>query len=128
MNRVLLTSTLALALAPFLNAQPPSGPPTSAVLTTLTARPDVERSRILKVLPEEVRATVKMYLDGKIQQWYARSDGKGVVFILNCGSVEEAKGLMESLPLGKARLATFEFTALGPLTPLRLLLTETPPR
>ncbi len=35
---------------------------------------------------------------------------------------------MESLPLGKARLATFEFTALGPLTPLRLLLTETPPR
>ncbi len=91
MTRVLLTSTLTLALAPFLNAQPPSGPPTSAVLTTLTVRPDVERSRIMNVLPEEVRATVKMYLDGKIQQWYARSDGKGVVFILNCGSVEEAK-------------------------------------
>jgi hypothetical protein len=65
-----------------------------------------------------------MYLDGKIQQWYARSDGKGVVFIMNCTTVAEAKALTDTLPLSKNSLANFEYTALGPLTPLRMLLTE----
>lgn len=101
-----------------------SSSPTTAVLTTLTVKPDVERAQIMKVMPEEVRVTVKMYLDGKIQQWYARSDGKGVVFILNCATVAEAKALTDTLPLSKNNLATFEYTALGPLTPLRMLIAE----
>jgi hypothetical protein len=84
----------------------------------------------MKVMPAEVRETVKLYLDGKIQQWYARSDGKGVVFILNCSSVAEAKALTDMLPLSKNKLADFEYVPLGPLTPLRFLLAEptTPPR
>ena len=111
-----------------LFAQTPATPVTNAVLATLTLRPDKERSEALKALPEEVRATVKLYLDGKIQQWYSRSDGKGVVFILNCSSVTEAKSLMDSLPLSKAGLATFDFLALGPLNPLRVLISEAPQR
>ena len=67
-------------------------------------------------------ATVKMYLDGKIQQWYSRSDGRGVVFILNATSVADAKALTDQLPLSKANLATFEYTALSPLGPLRMLI------
>ncbi|MBI3490577.1 MAG: hypothetical protein HY047_02080 [Acidobacteria bacterium] len=78
----------------------------------------------MKVMPNEVRDTVKLYLDGKIQQWYARSDGRGVVFILNCATVAEAKALMDGLPLAKANLVTFDYIALGPLTPLRMLITE----
>ena len=42
-------------------------------------------------MPDEVRATLKLYLDGKIQQWYSRSDGRGVIFILNCTTAAEAK-------------------------------------
>jgi hypothetical protein len=76
------------------------------------------------VMPEEVRETVKLYLDGKIQQWYARSDGRGVVFIMNCGTVDEARALMESLPLAKAKLVNLDYTPMGPLTPLRLLVSE----
>jgi hypothetical protein len=83
---------------------------------------DVDRAQIMKVMPEEVRATVKMYLDGKIQQWYSRSDGRGVVFILNATSVADAKALTDQLPLSKANLATFEYTALSPLGPLRMLI------
>jgi hypothetical protein len=73
-------------------------------------------------MPEEVRATVKLYLDGKIQQWYARADGRGVMFIFNCSSVAEAKAITDEMPLVKGHFATFEFTALTPLTPLRFLM------
>ena len=42
--------------------------------------------------------------------------------LLNVTTVAEAKTLMEALPLSKAGLATFEYTALTPLSPLRLLI------
>jgi|SRR5262245_14753633 len=103
-------------------AQPPAPTPTTAVLVNLTIKPDADRAQVLKVLPEEVRATVKLYLDGRIQQWYARSDGRGVVFIMNSTDVAAAKAFTDELPLSKANLADFEFTALGPLAPLRILM------
>jgi hypothetical protein len=117
------TAAVILAASP-LFAQTPAPAPTTAVLTTLTIKAGVERPALMKVMPDEVRDTVKMYLDGKIQQWWARADGKGVVFVLNCATVAEAKALTDTLPLSKASFASFEYTALTPLTPLRLLLTE----
>ena len=77
---------------------------------------------LTKTMPAEVRATVQLYLDGKIQQWFARADGKGVVFLLNCKTADEAKAITDTLPLVKGKLASFEFMALGPLTPLRILI------
>jgi len=105
-------------------AQTPAASPTTGVLTTLTVKPTVERPQLMKVMPDEVRETVKLYLDGKIQQWWARADGKGVVFVLNAATVADAKALTDTLPLSKANMATFEYVALTPLTPLRLLLTK----
>jgi hypothetical protein len=71
--------------------------------------------------PLEVPQTVRLYLDGKIAQWYARQDRPGVVFLLNVSSVEEAHALLEELPLGQAGLMTFEFISLGPLKQLQVL-------
>ena len=34
-----------------------------------------------QIMPHEVHDTVNAYLAGKIDQWYFRTDGKGVVFI-----------------------------------------------
>jgi hypothetical protein len=76
------------------------------------------------VLPTEVRETVKLYLGGKIDQWYSRGDGKGVVFVMNVTTVEEAKALLEALPLGQRKLLEFEYIPLGPLSPLSLLVQE----
>jgi len=121
-----LASGLLLTAPAPLRAQGPPPAPTTAILTSLTIKADVDRAHLMQTMPEEVRETVKLYLNGKIQQWYARGDGRGVVFILNCATVAEAKALMDGLPLAKANLATFEFTALSPLTPLRLLLTDPP--
>ena len=122
MRRHILLSAALVCLATPVFAQPPAAAPTTQVLTALTVKTDVDRAQIMKVMPDEVRATVKMYLDGKIQQWYSRSDGRGVVFILNATSVADAKALTDQLPLSKANLATFEYTALSPLGPLRMLI------
>jgi len=120
--RSLAAAFLVLVASSSSSAQPPAPAPTTVVLVSLTVKADVDRAQVTKTLPEEVRETVKLYLDGKIQQWYGRSDGRGVVFLLNAASVAEAKATMDGLPLAKAGLATFEFTPLGPLTPLRVLL------
>ena len=98
------------------------------VLVMLTIKPGVEREKVMKVMPDEIRATVRLYLDGKIRQWYSRADGRGVVFVLDCKDVAEATSVMEALPLAKERLVNLEFTALTPLTPLRLLLDGQPGR
>ena len=45
-----------------------------------------------------------------------------MVFILNATSVDEAKRITAELPFEKGGIATFEYVALTPLTPLRLLL------
>jgi hypothetical protein len=124
--RSAVLSVIGLSIAMPLAAQPPATPPaapTTAVLATLTVKA-ASRAEIQKVLPEEVRDTVRLYLDGKIQQWYARGDGNGVIFILNSTSVADAKAMTDRLPLVTAGLATFEFVPLMPLTPLRLLVTD----
>lgn len=75
-------------------------------------------------MQREVKATVELYLQGKIDQWWFRSDAKGVVFLLNVASVDEAHEMLEHLPLGVAKRMTFELLPLGPLYPLRALLDQ----
>jgi hypothetical protein len=118
----LLAAVAVFALDRPAAAQTPATPPTTGVLATLTVKGDVSREQIAKVMPDEVRDTVKMYLDGKIQQWFARADGRGVVFILSAASAADAKALTDSLPLSKAGFVTFDYMPLTPLTPLRMLI------
>lgn len=102
------------------------GPLTTNVLVALTLNSDVrQRQGIGKVMQVEIRETVRLYLDGKISQWYARSDARGVMFILNATSVEEPKAMTETLPLPREGLATPDDVALSPLSPLRMLIAKT---
>jgi hypothetical protein len=80
--------------------------------------------QIKEIFPKEVPATLKLYLDGKIDQWWAKQTQTGSVLLMNVTSVEEARALLEELPLGQAGLMKHEFIELGPLTPLHLLLTD----
>ena len=79
------------------------------------------------VLPFEVRATVRLHLAGKIDQWFFQNDAYGVVFIMNCTTTAEAHELLEKLPLDVAGMMEFELIPLGPLKPLAMLIGE-PPR
>jgi len=80
----------------------------------------------MKIMPAEIRATVPLYLDGEIQQWFTRGDGRGVIFILNCKDVAEARALIESLPLSKENLMDEQFIPVGSLLPLGILLRDSP--
>ncbi len=79
------------------------------------------------ILPHEVPDTLRLILAGKIDQGWVRQDHNGVIFLMNVTTVEEAHALLEKLPLGQAKLMEFELLPVGPLGPLRILLTDTPP-
>ena len=74
------------------------------------------------IMPAEARDTLRLMLAGKIDQWFAKTDGSGAVFLLNVTDTAEAHALLEALPLGQAGMMTFELIPVGPLWPLGLLL------
>ena len=125
---------LCLVLIPFTcEAQMPVNSPLPSVPTTrilaigrFNAPPTPEQFKLLA--SKEVPDTLRLYLAGKIDQWYSIQNDNGVVFILNVSSVDEAHAMLEALPLGQAKLMTFQLIPLGPISPLALLLphSETP--
>ena len=127
-----MTSLLIAALPVASLAQSQSGaasgvpsvaiPPPSEVLVIETPKQGVTPQQIIAVMPSEVRATVKLYLDGKIREWYSRGNGKGVVFLVNAKTEDEARAIMETLPLAKEQLMDHEYIPVGPLMPLRMLI------
>src|SRR3954447_17246944 len=83
-------------------------PKTTAVLVIETPKQGVTFEQVMAVIPLEVRETVKLYLDGKIREWYSRGDGKGVIFLVDAKSEEEARAIMETLPFAKEQLMDAE--------------------
>lgn len=98
----------------------------TGVLVLLTPRPGVTQEQVMKFMPAEIRATVRLYLEGKILQWYARGDGKGAVFILDSKDLAEAEAVINGLPLAGENLLDHQFIPIGPLKPLGLLLSGPP--
>jgi hypothetical protein len=75
-----------------------------------------------QVMPNEVPATLRHYLDGKIEQFWYRQDAPGVIFLMNAESVEQAKATIGEMPLVTGGYAKYEFMQVGPLAPLGLLI------
>src|SRR5271169_2924499 len=73
-------------------------------------------------LPKEVPATLQLYLDGKMEQFWLRDKEVGVIFLMTVDSVDEADRLLKALPLGQANLLTFDLMPIGPLLPLGMLI------
>ena len=123
--KTLASILLAITASEFagrLEAQVPMPAKTTEVMVVMTIKPGIERAQLSKLMPNEVRSTVRLYLDGKIRQWYSRADGKGVVFILNATSRAEAEATMEALPLAKAGVVNHDYVELAPLAPLGALI------
>jgi hypothetical protein len=103
-------------------------PAATGVIVILTVKAGVTREQVMPVMPAEIRATVELYLNGKIREWYSRGDGRGVVLLLDTRDVAEAQTIMEGLPLGKENLMDHEYIAVGPLLPLGVLMANPTPR
>ena len=97
-------------------------PKTTAVLVIETPRQGVTAQQIMAIIPQEIDATVRLYLDGKIREWYSRGDGKGVIFLVDAKTEDEARTVMETLPLAKQQLMDHEYIPVGPLMPLMALV------
>ena len=92
------------------------------VMAVGTLKPLSQEQR-QQYLPKEVPATLQLYLDGKMEQFWLREKEVGVIFLMNVDSVDEADKLLKGLPLGQANLLTFELMPIGPLLPLGMLMT-----
>lgn len=73
------------------------------------------------VVPHAVHDTVQLYLGGKTGQWYPRKDKRGVMFAMNVTTKDEARDLLEKLPLGVVKIMRFDLIPLGPLSLLIFL-------
>ena len=128
MYKVLLALLLA---APVLHAQAPTTlpgmttVPTTKVLAIGSLTGKGSPADATALMSQEVPATVRLYLNGKIDSWYVRKDTRGVVFLMNVTTTEEAHELLEKLPLGVAGLMKFDLIPIGPLSPLNYLLPKT---
>jgi hypothetical protein len=123
-----LTAMLTVASV----AQPQSGtasgvpsiaiPKTPEVLVIQTPKQVVTPQQLMDVIPSEIRATVKLYLDGKICPWASRGDGNGVIFPVDAKTEGAARALVEGLTLPKEQLMDHGYIPVGPLMPLRTLM------
>jgi hypothetical protein len=62
------------------------------------AKPLTDEQR-KQMMAKEVPDTLRLYLDGTIDQFWSREDQSGVVFLMNAASVEDARSMVEALPL-----------------------------
>ncbi|HEY4090733.1 MAG TPA: hypothetical protein VGN46_04400 [Luteibacter sp.] len=72
-------------------------------------------------MPAEVYATIKHYLDGKIEQFWFR-DKAGPIFLMDAESIDAARAELATLPLVAAGLMKYELLPVMPLMPLGRLL------
>lgn len=128
-----LLLTITMAVGPSARFAPPAlatealpasllAVPTTKLLAIGTFTPKASPEKWKPILPAEVRDTVRLYLDGKIDQWFLKQDQSGVVFLMNVTNPAEARELLGKLPLGQAGLMEFELIPLGPIAALRVLL------
>jgi hypothetical protein len=74
-------------------------------------------------MPHEVPHTLQLYLDGKVEQfWFVEKSGP--IFLMNVESVDQAKAILDTLPLVAAGLMSYELKPVGPLIPLGRLITQ----
>jgi NAD(P)-dependent dehydrogenase (short-subunit alcohol dehydrogenase family) len=114
-NSKVYAGAVSLALALILlgiktgySQSAPTPAPTTKILAIGTINPGVDWAKVNAILPGEVKATVNLYLEGKIDQWYSLQDRKGVAFILNVTNPAAAREILEKLPLGQAHMMSFE--------------------
>ncbi len=119
-----LTLTGAISMSNPSLAQAQATSPTTGVVVILTVKPGVTRDQVMVIMPDEIRETVQLYLNGTVRDWWSRSDGRGAVFLLNARDVAEGHAIMERLPLARQDLIDHDYIAVGPLMPLRLLMTK----
>jgi hypothetical protein len=94
---------------------------TMKVFAIATASSALTPEKLGEHMPNEVPATLKLYLDGHVEQFWFREKA-GPIFLMNVESVEQAKATLDKLPLVADGLMSYEYLPVGPLAPLGRLI------
>ncbi|GFM37272.1 hypothetical protein [Desulfovibrio psychrotolerans] len=89
-----------------------------------SATPEGIKTNFMK----EVDQTVKLYLADVVREIYFRQDRSGTVLVLEAPSLEDARKMIETLPLVREKMIDFDLIPLGPFMPLALLLENDQPK
>lgn len=92
------------------------------ILAIAKVDPQTTPGKIQPHLEAEVRHAWKLYKEGTVREMYSCPDRRlGVVFVLESGSVEEAKKALDGLPFVRERFIDFEMIPLGPFPYFEML-------
>jgi hypothetical protein len=93
------------------------------VFAIASAQPTLTPEKLQQHMPHEVPATLRLYLEGKVEQFWFR-EKMGPIFLMNVESVDEAKATLNALPLVADGLMTYDYLPVGPLAPLGRLIQD----
>jgi hypothetical protein len=62
-------------------------------------------------LPKEVPATLQLYLNDKMEQFWLREKEAGVIFLMSVDSVDKTDKLLKALPLRSSQSADIRYDA-----------------
>jgi hypothetical protein len=84
----------------------------------------VDLEQVLPHMKEEAKIAWGLYKSEIFREMYFRQDKPGVVLIMECKNVEEAKNALAKLPLVKKNLIEFEIIPVGYFSPFEVLFSE----
>jgi hypothetical protein len=97
------------------------------ILAVAKVDPQTTREKIQPHLAAETMHAWKLYKEGTIREMYDRRDRMGVVFVLECDSVADARTSLSELPFVREKLIDFEVIPLGPFSYFEMLFTDHQP-
>jgi hypothetical protein len=87
------------------------------ILAIAKVDPQTTPENIKPHLEAEVKAAWKLYKEGTVREMYNCLDRRlGVVFVLECGSVDEVREKLGELPFVQKKFIDFEVIPLGPFS------------
>ena len=98
------------------------------ILAIAKVDPQTTPEKIQPHLEAEVKHAWKMYKENIVREMYNCVDRRlGVVFVLECGSVDEARKALDELPFVREKLIGFEIIPLGPFSYFETLFRDYKP-
>jgi len=92
------------------------------ILAIAKVDPQTTLEKIQPYLEAEVKHAWNLYKEGTVREMYNCQDRRlGVVFILECRSVDEAQKILDELPFVREKLVDFEIIPLGPFSYFEML-------
>ncbi len=98
------------------------------ILATAKVDPQTTLEKIQPYLEAEVKHAWKLYKEGTVREMYSCQDRRlGVVFLLECSGLDEARKILDELPFVREKFIDFETIPLGPFSYFETLFRDYKP-